>query len=98
VADYRNSILLDLDGGIRRARDDPVYLVLNACRVLAFLQEGKVLSKLEGGSWGMRALPLVFTPLLEAAMESYQGVVDVTVDEVLLTSFVEEVKRKCGGP
>lgn len=93
--DYKHSILLDLDWGMRRAREDPVYLVLNACRVLAFLQEGHVLSKLEGGAWGLGSLPRVFIPLLESALESYRGPADVAVDEDLLASFVIDVKRKC---
>jgi streptomycin 3"-adenylyltransferase len=95
VEDYRRSILLDLEWGARRAHEDPVYLVLNCCRVLAFLSEGKVFSKLEGGTWGMRSLPDDFVLLLEAALGSYQGTADHPVDQSLLASFLDHVKGKC---
>lgn len=93
--DSMHSLLLDLDWAIDRVHESPVYLVLNACRVLAFLREGKALSKLEGGAWAVRSLPRAFAPLLEAAVESYRGAEDIALDETLLDSFVADVKRMC---
>jgi hypothetical protein len=37
--------------------ENPVYVVLNLCRVLYYLEEGKVSSKKEGGEWGLKILP-----------------------------------------
>ena len=45
-----------------RAQEDifignPVYVILNLCRVLAAWGEGAVLSKEQGGTWGLANLP-----------------------------------------
>jgi streptomycin 3"-adenylyltransferase len=34
-----------------------MYLILNLARVLAFMKDGLVLSKREGGEWGLKNLP-----------------------------------------
>jgi streptomycin 3"-adenylyltransferase len=53
--------------------DAAVYWVLGSCRVLAFMREGKVLSKLEGGRWGLANLPLKYHNLIEQALSCYRG-------------------------
>jgi len=49
-----------------------VYWVLGACRILAFIREEKVLSKLEGGQWGLVHLPKKYHGLIEQALSCYQ--------------------------
>jgi predicted nucleotidyltransferase len=51
----------------------PVYWILGSCRILAFIREEKVLSKLEGGDWGLAHLPRKYHSLIEQAVSSYQG-------------------------
>lgn len=51
----------------------PVYFVLNACRVLAYLREGHIFSKDEGGEWGLDALSSEFHNVIEWALERYRG-------------------------
>jgi streptomycin 3"-adenylyltransferase len=50
-----------------------VYWILGSCRILAFIREGKVLSKLEAGQWGLAYLPRKYHSLVELALSSYQG-------------------------
>jgi streptomycin 3"-adenylyltransferase len=50
-----------------------VYWILGSCRVLAFIREEKVLSKLEGGLWGLAYLPRKYHSVIEQALSSYQG-------------------------
>jgi streptomycin 3"-adenylyltransferase len=50
-----------------------VYWVLGSCRILAFIREGRVLSKLEGGRWGLANLPEEYHDLIEQAVSCYQG-------------------------
>ena len=71
-ASYLDSILGDVSDA---AQDDadPVYFTLNLCRVLAFLTEGAVLSKAQGGQWGRTHLPREHHPLLQSAMNAYRG-------------------------
>jgi streptomycin 3"-adenylyltransferase len=54
-------------------RENPVYLILNACRVHAFLEQGHVFSKAEGGIYGLEELPEQFHPLIRQALEIYRG-------------------------
>lgn len=49
-----------------------VYWILGACRILAFIREEKVLSKLEGGQWGISNLPKEYHSLIRQALSSYQ--------------------------
>jgi len=53
--------------------DPAVYWVLTSCRILAFIREGKVLSKLEGGQWGLANLPEEYHDLVKQALSCYQG-------------------------
>jgi streptomycin 3"-adenylyltransferase len=50
-----------------------VYWILGSCRVLAFIRGEKVLSKLEGGRWGLAYLPKKYHSVIEQALSSYQG-------------------------
>jgi len=50
-ADYIDAIVRDLHWAKERLAEDPVYFVLNACRVYAYLKEGRILSKAEAGAW-----------------------------------------------
>jgi streptomycin 3"-adenylyltransferase len=53
--------------------DPAVYWILGSCRILAFIREGKVLSKLEGGQWGLANLPKEHHDLIKRALFYYQG-------------------------
>lgn len=68
---YLDSIRYDVERAGEEIRENPVYIILNLCRVLAFLKEGTVLSKEQGGRWGMENLPDMYLPVVEAALQSY---------------------------
>lgn len=68
--DYIDAIWYDVENAGEDVNRDPMYITLNLCRVLGYLRDGLILSKREGGLWGIRAYP-EFTGLLEAAMECY---------------------------
>jgi predicted nucleotidyltransferase len=71
--DYLAALLEDLGWAQTRAALDPVYGVLNACRVHAYLQDGSVCSKAEGATRGRATLPAEFHPLMESALAVYGG-------------------------
>jgi streptomycin 3"-adenylyltransferase len=50
-----------------------VYWILGSCRILAFIREEKVLSKLEGGRWGLANLPKEHHDTIEQALALYEG-------------------------
>lgn len=70
-AAYLDSIRLDIQNAREHIREDPVYVILNLCRVLAYLEEGLVLSKAQGGAWGLRRLSAKHHPVIESALRAY---------------------------
>lgn len=78
---HLRSVIEDIEHTRRYLHENPesigydaaVYWVLSSCRVLAFIREEKVLSKLEGGQWGLANLPEEYYNLVEQALSCYQG-------------------------
>lgn len=70
--DYLDSIVADMAWGSERIDDNPVYLVLNICRVYAYLRKGLVYSKDEGAAWGLRELP-EHGAVIAAALRTYRS-------------------------
>ena len=72
-AAYVDSIIGDVRSAPEEIGDNPVYITLNLCRVLAYLQDGAVLSKQQGGQWGLAQLPQGYHRLLRDALAAYGG-------------------------
>lgn len=92
--DYLDSICAD----VRNAREDimkePVYIILNLCRVLAFLQEGLYLSKEAGGKWALRAGILegdLLPALICDALECYGSDKQMAMDEEKAAVFTDKM-------
>ena len=79
-ADYLDSIWDDVAGAEEEITDNPMYLILNLARVLAYLKEKKVLSKLEGGEWALGSLPEEYHPLIRSALREYREGTDGQYD------------------
>lgn len=71
--DFRAGIIDDLREAMGKRLNDPMYFVLNACRVEAYVREGQILSKDAGGEWGRAHLPEQFRVLIEQALALYRG-------------------------
>ena len=71
--DYMDSLWYDIADAEDDIAEDTMYLTLNLARVLAFLQDGSVLSKKEGGEWGLKNLPEEYHGLLREALSEYRG-------------------------
>ena len=69
---YLDSICVDIADAAQNAAANPVYYTLNLCRVLAYLTEGSVLSKAQGGQWGLAHLPEAHHSLLTGALAAYR--------------------------
>jgi len=68
---YLLSIFSDLKHTRRYLLESPIYWVLNACRTMAFIRRGEVLSKVEGGKWALKRLPRKYRNLINQAMLCY---------------------------
>lgn len=85
--DYFDSILCDIEDASSEIRENPVYLILNLCRVLAYAVEGSVLSKQSGGEWGRTHLPDEFVSLTETALSCYRTGSDGMFDDEELERY-----------
>jgi streptomycin 3"-adenylyltransferase len=76
-ADYRTSIRSDLDWARDRIATDPIYAILNACRVLTYWWTQHVCSKSDGAEWVLgtqdRALDDEDRQVIQAALDVYCG-------------------------
>lgn len=70
--DYLDSILADLENAADEILDNPIYVVLNLCRTLAFIQDHLILSKKQGGQWALNNLPSYDHALIGAALAGYE--------------------------
>jgi hypothetical protein len=52
---------------------DLVAFVLDSCRVYAYLRAGTLLSKNEGGAWGLANLPEQYHPLIQQSLALYRS-------------------------
>ncbi|CAM3164990.1 aminoglycoside adenylyltransferase domain-containing protein [Paenibacillus lupini] len=94
---YVHSILNDIGDASKEIVDQPVYYCLNLCRVLLYLQEGTVSSKLEGGEWGLRTLPSKFHSMINKCLEAYIGrgkEKKLEFDNKQLVEFAEYMQNK----
>lgn len=69
--DTLNSILCDVEDAEKEILRDPVYFTLNLCRALAFVQDGVILSKEQGGEWAMERFPQE-NQTIRAALAAYR--------------------------
>lgn len=91
--DYIESIASDVKSALEDIVGDPLYVILNVCRVLAFLKEGLYLSKQQGGEWGLANVPEKYRSLLIQALEYYQTNQTMEPDINLLLLFADEMLR-----
>lgn len=69
-ADFRQVILADLDW--IRSHSTQIYGVLNACRILAYLEGQGLLSKAEGADWALENLPITYRATITKARSAYR--------------------------
>jgi len=88
---YLDSIQADIQGAKDGVRYDPVYYILNLCRVLAYQRDGLILSKEQGGNWGLEHLDCRFHSVIRAALDGYVSGGAVVVDGNEAVEFCESM-------
>lgn len=92
---YLKSLLYDFGDFEENMENNPVYAILNACRTLAFINGGLVLSKKEGGEWGINSLDKSFSLMINEALKSYSdGSQFVFFDQDTFGRFSAEMRDK----
>lgn len=89
---YLDSIRGDVENAEADVLTAPVYIALNLCRVAAYVREGAVLSKAQGGEWGLQCLPEKWHALLRAALTAYCDGTDFAWDAQELQAFAREMQ------
>ena len=90
---YLDSILKDVESAKEDILRDPVYMILNLCRVLGYLQGGGVMSKKAGGEWGIANLS-EYRDVIESALREYSGIGGIRISESELLEFAEDILTK----
>ena len=69
--DYLDSIRYDIGNAEEDILENPVYMTLNLCRVLAAVRDRLVLSKEEGGRWALEEINQKWHGLISGALGAY---------------------------
>lgn len=88
-AAYADSIRLDVENAVWDISEEPVYIILNLCRVLAFLKDGLCLSKARGGEWGISHLPEEYRDIARRALDSYLSEAEMNLERESAQSFAK---------
>ena len=100
--DYMDSIWNDVANAPEDIAKDTMYLTLNLARVMAYQEEGLILSKKEGGEWAAVNLPAEYHPLIACAMREYTEGEKTIYDEALAGRYAEyavtRIRRQCDHP
>lgn len=93
---YFDSILSDVENAADDIVDNPMYIILNLCRVLAYKRNNLILSKPEGGEWGLAKLPGKYLNLIYSAITEYRTGILMHLDEQLAKEYagymLEQIK------
>ncbi len=89
--DYIDSIWNDISGAKEEILENPVYIILNLCRVAAFLKNDLVLSKKQGGEWAVKHLASKYHALISNALQCYIDGADMEIDKREGREFADDM-------
>ncbi len=75
------AIRAHVSGAADHLHERPVYYVLNLCRAVAYLREGRAMSKKEGGEWALRHMDSAHQRVIQAALNAYETGLGMFYDE-----------------
>ena len=84
---YIDSIWNDVKDAGAEIATNPTYVILNLCRVLAYLENRLVLSKKEGGAWGLESLPERYRGVIQTAICDYTSDAQSEWDDACAREF-----------
>lgn len=78
---YIDSIWYDIEGAKEEIIENPVYIILNLCRVVAYLKDNLITSKKSGGEWALHNLASEYQNIISSALQGYEYGKDVHINE-----------------
>lgn len=95
---YADSIWHDIEDAEESILDNSIYITLNLCRVLAYLKDNLILSKEEGGEWGIAHMEKKYNSFIRQALRCYKSNLTMQADENIAKEFayvmLEEIKEE----
>lgn len=88
---YVDSIWSDIKSAKEEILEEPVYMILNLCRVTAFLKNDLVLSKKQGGEWALQNLSEEYQALISNALQSYAHGNEMNLDKIETQKFADDM-------
>lgn len=92
--DYIDSIMCDIEEADKEILENSVYIILNLCRVAAFLKEELITSKKQGGEWGLQNLDAQYHNLISEALQCYEKGNEMQIDEEEAQAFIAYMKKE----
>lgn len=89
--EYIDSIWYDVEGAREDILEQPVYIILNLCRVAAFLRNDFILSKKQGGEWALQNLSAQYHALISKALQSYMLGNEMDFDNMEAQKFADDM-------
>lgn len=94
---YFDSIWNDIECAKEEIAQNPMYIILNLCRVLAYKKEELILSKLEGGKWGIENVPEKYRNIIQWALNEYSSDEMLKLNKKLAVEYaaymIEQIKN-----
>jgi streptomycin 3"-adenylyltransferase len=87
--DYMDSIWNDISEASEDIANNSMYITLNLARVLAYCRDKLILSKKEGGEWGLANLPDKYHPVIQTALREYSEGIDLNYDMDLAKEYAK---------
>lgn len=80
-----------MEGAREEIADEPMYMTLNLCRVVAFLKDDLCLSKRQGGEWGILNMSERYHSFISQALNCYKTNQVMQADLELADQFANEM-------
>lgn len=93
---YLDSICNDIADAEEDILVNPIYIILNLCRVLAYMKDSTVLSKREGGEWGLKNVDSKFGNLIMNALDCYESDRKIDIDNNIAIEYCRYMKNMIG--
>ena len=94
VQDYIDSIWNDIAEAEEEITDNPMYIILNLARVFAYVKDGLVLSKKEGGEWALNHVHERYHSLIQDALTEYAEDSNKSYDTNLAKDYAKYMVRE----
>lgn len=88
---YIDSIKYDIEDSKIKILDNPAYIVLNLCRANAYIKDNLILSKEQGGKWGLNNLPKQYYDILAQALHCYKTNENMVIVEKEAMNFCDNM-------